>query len=231
MSMFGPLTQDDWGRKRSIKSKYSTRCTRLVIISSVHTVQKQHHPAVITLQNITSHHPPPVKAQPQWVKGEMIKVKSFLIEWTPSKKVPSTAWTLPWKSHVEWQVTSRLTAKTVWPSANEKEKHEVIAWLDLTTYSRLVDRRSAFVTKDRRIGCVTHTHPILTGLYYHKYGQQLVRFSSICRVITNMHLLNIVSSSMRLLWHLMPTFMLLSGTMKRTFYTAYQRLRVWLYDR
>lgn len=103
MSMFGLLSQNDWSKEESIKSKITsnpvhTSCTHLVIISSVHTLQKQHHPAVITLQ--TSHHPP-VRAQLQWVNGETIKVKSSLIEWTPPKQLSSSAnlWTLLWKTH------------------------------------------------------------------------------------------------------------------------------------
>lgn len=58
MSMFGSLGQNDWSKEESTKSKITsnpvhTSCTHFVIISSVHTLQKQHHPAVITLQ--TSH--------------------------------------------------------------------------------------------------------------------------------------------------------------------------------
>lgn len=87
-----------------------TSCTHLVIVSSLHTLQKQHHPAAITPQ--TSHRPP-VKARPQWVKGETIKVKSSLIEWTPPKQLPSAPnlWTFLWKTHLvaRVQVLSRVT--------------------------------------------------------------------------------------------------------------------------
>lgn len=86
---------NEWSKEDSIKSKITsnpvhTSCTQLHrrhYVISVHS-SKATPPSTDDSSNITSHHPSPVKGRLQWVKGEVIKVKSSLIERTPPKQRP-----------------------------------------------------------------------------------------------------------------------------------------------